>query len=226
MFVVSLFVIAFGTSLSIRANLGSSPISCPPYVLSLVPGIGITMGTLVFVMHALLIGLQLLILRHRYRPLQLLQLLVGIVFGFFTDLTMWLTGYLQVADVSMWGYALRLTELLCGGAILAYGIAIEVKCDVLMLATEGTQVVIAREMGKEFGKVKIVTDTLLVCLGICFCLWFFGRWRWELIGPGTLISMFYVGYMVRLFAPRLGWVDYLLAYSRLAYSWHAHHAAP
>ena len=62
MFVVSLFVIAFGTSLSIRANLGSSPISCPPYVLSLVPGIGITMGTLVFVMHALLIGLQLLIL--------------------------------------------------------------------------------------------------------------------------------------------------------------------
>ena len=41
-FVFILFVIAFGTSLSIRANLGSSPISAPPYVLSLVPGMPMT----------------------------------------------------------------------------------------------------------------------------------------------------------------------------------------
>lgn len=190
MFLVSLFIIAFGTSLSIRANLGSSPISCPPYVLSLVPGIGLTMGTLVFCMHAILIVLQILILRRRYQELQLLQLVVGIVFGFFTDLTMWLTGYMQIMDNSAVGYSFRLMELLCGGAILAYGIAVEVKCDVLMLATEGTQVVISRVMKKEFGLVKMVTDTMLVMLGIVFCLVFFGRWRWELIGPGTLISMF------------------------------------
>lgn len=37
-FIFILFIIAFGTSLSIRANLGSSPISAPPYVLSLIPG--------------------------------------------------------------------------------------------------------------------------------------------------------------------------------------------
>ena len=186
MFFVSLFIIAFGTSLSIRANLGSSPISCPPYVLSLVPGIGLTMGTLVFCMHAILIVLQILILRRRYQVLQLLQLVVGIVFGFFTDLTMWLTGYMQIMDNSAVGYSFRLMELLCGGAILAY----------LMLATEGTQVVISRVMKKEFGLVKMVTDTMLVMLGIVFCLVFFGRWRWELIGPGTLISMFYVGFYV------------------------------
>lgn len=149
MFLVSLFIIAFGTSLSIRANLGSSPISCPPYVLSLVPGIGLTMGTLVFCMHAILIVLQILILRRRYQVLQLLQLVVGIVFGFFTDLTMWLTGYMQIMDNSAVGYSFRLMELLCGGAILAYGIAVEVKCDVLMLATEGTQVVISRVMKEE-----------------------------------------------------------------------------
>lgn len=140
--------------------------------------------------------LQILILRRRYQVLQLLQLVVGIVFGFFTDLTMWLTGYMQIMDNSAVGYSFRLMELLCGGAILAYGIAVEVKCDVLMLATEGTQVVISRVMKKEFGLVKMVTDTMLVMLGIVFCLVFFGRWRWELIGPGTLISMFYVGFYV------------------------------
>ena len=207
MFLVSLFIIAFGTSLSIRANLGSSPISCPPDVLSLVPGIGLTMGTLVFCVHAVLVMLQIAILRRKYQPLQLLQLFVGIVFGFFTDLTMWMTGYLQIMDDSPLGYSLRFMELLCGGAILAYGIAIEVKCDVLMLATEGTQVVIARTMGKEFGVVKMVTDTLLVVVGVVFCFLFFGQWRWELIGPGTLVSMFYVGFMVRIFSPRLRVLD-------------------
>ena len=50
-FVFILFVIAFGTSLSIRANLGSSPISAPPYVLSLVPGMPMTMGQIVICMH-------------------------------------------------------------------------------------------------------------------------------------------------------------------------------
>lgn len=208
MFLVSLFVIAFGTSMSIRANLGSSPISCPPYVLSLVPSIGLSMGTLVFTMHAMLIILQILILRKHYQPIQLLQIVVGVVFGFFTDLTMWLTGYLQVLDDSPAGLALRTLELLCGGAILAYGICMEVKCDVLMLATEGTQSVISRVMDKDFGKVKIVTDTFLVMVGVVFCLSFFGCWRWELIGPGTLVSMFYVGLMVRLFAPHMSWLEH------------------
>lgn len=210
MFIIALFVIAFGTSLSIRANLGSSPISCPPYVLSLVPGIGLTMGVLVFCMHATLILVQILILRKRYQPFQLLQLGVGILFGFYTDLTMWFTGYLQIMSDTPFGYTLRLLELLTGGAILAYGISMEVRCDVLMLATEGTQVVISRVMNKDFGRVKIVTDTFLVVVGIILSFIFFGHWNWQLIGPGTLISMFYVGFMVRLINPHLGWLDAIL----------------
>ena len=47
-FIVILFIIAFGTSLSIRANLGSSPISAPPYILSLIPGMKLTMGNSLF----------------------------------------------------------------------------------------------------------------------------------------------------------------------------------
>ena len=62
-FVVILFVIAFGTSLSIRANLGSSPISAPPYVLSLIPGMKLTMGQLTICMHVFFILSQILLLR-------------------------------------------------------------------------------------------------------------------------------------------------------------------
>lgn len=206
-FLVSLFVIAFGTSLSIRANLGSSPISCPAYVLSLVPGFPFTMGTLVFMMHVTLILVQILILRSRYNPFQLLQILVGIVFGYFTDVTMWITGYMQILDDTPLGYSLRFLQLIIGGAILGYGIASEVKTDTLTLATEGTQIVIAKVLNKDFGKVKIITDTSLVVIGVIICFAFFGHWDWKLIGPGTLIAMFYVGFMVRRYNPHFAWLE-------------------
>lgn len=210
-FVVVLFVIAFGTSLSIRANLGSSPISCPPYVLSLVPG-GWSMGTYTLCMHFFFIAAQIAMLRRNFQRIQLLQIAVGVLFGVYTDVTMWLTSFLQVpTDMTpALGYPLRLLELLAGGGILAYGISLEVHCDVLMLAGEGFPLAISRVVKRDFGKVKMCSDTGLVCVGIVFMFVFFGSWHWEMVGPGTLISMFYVGFMVRVFSPTMGWFDRLL----------------
>jgi uncharacterized membrane protein YczE/cytidylate kinase len=207
-FVIVLFVIAFGTSLSIRANLGSSPISCPPYVLSLVPH-AYSMGTYVICMHIVFIITQILLLRKNYQKIQLLQILVSVLFGFYTDLTMWMTSFLQVPATMpfVYGYALRFVELFIGGGILAYGIASEVHCDVLMLAGEGFPLAIAKVVKKDFGKVKICSDTGLVCVGVIFMFVFFGGWHWEMIGVGTLISMFYVGFMVRIFSTHFNWLD-------------------
>ena len=93
-FVIILFVIALGTSLSIRANLGSSPISAPPYILSLIPGMKFSMGQLTIFMHVFFILLQVLLLRKDFEKRQFTQILVSFLFGFYTDLTMWLTGFL------------------------------------------------------------------------------------------------------------------------------------
>lgn len=210
-FVVVLFIIAFGTSLSIRANLGSSPISCPPYVLSLVPGAW-SMGSYVMCMHVFFILAQIALLRKDYQKIQLLQILVSVLFGVYTDVTMWMTSFLQVPDTvtPVLAYTLRFIELLIGGGILAYGISLEVHCDVLMLAGEGFPLAIAKVVKKDFGKVKMFSDTGLVCAGVIFMFIFFGSWHWDMIGPGTLVSMFYVGYMVRKFSPTMGWFDKLL----------------
>ena len=81
-FIIALFIIALGTSMSIRANLGSSPISCPPYVLSLVPGNTWTMGEYVICMHIIFILSQILLLRKNYQLIQLLQIAVSFLFGF------------------------------------------------------------------------------------------------------------------------------------------------
>lgn len=209
-FVLILFIIAFGTSLSIRANLGSSPISCPPYVLSLVPGAW-SMGRYVMCMHIFFILAQILLLRRNYKKIQLLQILVSVLFGWYTDVTMWMTSYLQVPStlaVSI-AYPLRFIELLIGGGILALGIALEVRCDSLMLAGEGFPLAIAKVVKRDFGKVKICSDTALVCVGAIFMLIFFGQWHWDMIGVGTLVSMLYVGFMVRVLSPHIQWADYV-----------------
>lgn len=208
-FVVILFIIAFGTSLSIRANLGSSPISAPPYILSLIPGMNFTMGQLTICMHVFFITIQLLLLRKNFEARQYTQILVSFLFGFYTDLTMWMTGFLQIPfDLNpLIGYPLRFIELLIGGAVLAFGIACEVRCDSLMLAGEGLPLAISKFLKKDFGKVKICSDTSLVFIGTIFMFIYFGRWSWEMVGVGTLVSMFYVGFMVRVFAPHIGWLD-------------------
>lgn len=208
-FIFILFIIAFGTSLSIRANLGSSPISAPPYVLSLIPGMPLTMGVIVICMHVLFIITQILLLRRNYELRQLSQILVSFLFGFYTDVTMWLTSFMQIPATlpHALGYPLQFVELLIGGALLAFGIACEVRCDSLMLAGEGLPLAIAKAVHKDFGKVKICSDTMLVVIAVILMYYFFGQWNWKMVGVGTLVSMFYVGFMVRVFAPHIAWLD-------------------
>ena len=80
---LGLLITAFGIAFSIQAGLGTSPISSLPYVVSLLTPLSV--GTATICLHGVLILLQLLILRRRYDPVQLLQLPVALVFGYLTD---------------------------------------------------------------------------------------------------------------------------------------------
>ena len=51
------------------------------------------------------------------------------------------------------------------------------------------------------------SDTGLVAIAVVLMFHFWGRWDWKMVGVGTLVSMFYVGFMVRIFAPHIAWLD-------------------
>lgn len=208
---ISLWIMTFGVVVCVKSMLGSSVISVLPYVFesagreAMVPGL--TIGQYTYIMNALFVVGQLLILRRQFEPVQLFQLLVGFVFGTLIDLNMLLTPWL--APVTLWQKALA---QVAGCTILGIGIALEVRCGSVTMPGEGLPVAISRVSGLEFPKAKICVDVTLVVLGLVACYGFYGAWQWHIIGVGTLFAMFYVGMVVRTVGRHLGWYERLLAY--------------
>jgi uncharacterized membrane protein YczE len=208
---VSLFIMTLGVALCVKSMLGSSVISVLPYVFQeagddgLVPAL--TIGEYTYIMNAILVVGQIGVLRRRFDPIQLFQLLVGFVFGMLLDFNMYLTSWLE--PVAFWEKA---TAQLVGCTVLAVGVALEVRCGSVTMPGEGFPVAVSRVLGMDFPRVKIAVDTSLVMLGIIACYAFFGGWQWHIIGIGTLFAMYYVGFAVRIIGHHLSWFDRLLKY--------------
>ncbi len=208
---ISLWIMTAGVAVCVRSMLGSSVISVLPYVFqsagaqALVPEL--TIGQYTYIMNGLLVVGQLLVLRSRFEPVQLFQLLVGFVFGSLIDVNMLLTSWL--VPTVLWQ---KIVAQIAGCTILGIGIALEVHCGSVTMPGEGFPVAISRVTGVDFAKIKICVDTGLVLLGIMACYLFFGCWIWHIIGIGTLFAMFYVGMVVKTVGKHLGWFDHVLAY--------------
>ena len=154
---LALFVMTFGYSLAIRANMGGTPVSCPPYVLSCIEGQSLTFGTLTFIMHLIFVLAQWIILRGDFKIKILWQIPLGLVFGFFTDFTMWLTRGFQW-DNSFEGYAARVLQLVIGSTILGAGVSVQVRCRALLLAGEGLIAAVAKAAMDSGVARKHITD--------------------------------------------------------------------
>lgn len=209
---ISLFIMTVGVAVCIRSMLGSSVISTLPYVFETagkqMPYIPkLTIGQYTYIMNAVLVVGQIAVLRRKFEPVQLFQLLVGFVFGSLIDVNMWLTAWLVPA--ALWT---KVIAQVIGCTILGIGIALEVRCGSVTMPGEGFPVAISNVTGVPFHKIKICVDISLVTLAVVFCYVFFGTWLWYIVGIGTLFAMVYVGMVVRAVSTHLSWFDRLLAY--------------
>lgn len=209
---LSMFFMTFGVALCVRSNLGSGVISSIPMAFSLAGECGLapglTIGGYTNIMNIILVVAQILVLRRRFDPIQLFQLLIGFVFGCLLDVNMWLTSLFSDYESIL----SQIIAQLAGATVLGCAVAVEIRCGSVTMPGEGIQVAISRVSGKPFPIVKIMVDTTLVILAVISGYFFFGSWPWTVVGPGTLFAMFYVGYVVKLVNPHLGWFDRLLDY--------------
>jgi len=181
---LGLVVMAFGVGFSIKANLGTSPISSLPYVTSILSGL--TVGQTTILLHVVLIFLQILILRKNYNLIQLLQLPVALVFGFLCDLAL-----SALSGVAPSGYLSQWLLCLIGILFVAIGVSCEVISGTVPLAGEGFVMALCKVIPVEFGYLKVGFDVFLVTVSILLCVIFLH----SLVGvrEGTVAAALMVG---------------------------------
>lgn len=193
-FLVGLFVNSLGVSLITKANLGTSPISSIPYVLSL--NFPFTLGNFTIFFSIFLIVLQLIILRKNFKLEHILQIPVSIIFGYFIDLTMILFSWVNPET-----YIMKIVYLLIGCLILGVGVYMEVLADVVMLPGESFVRAIVLTWKTNFGTTKICFDVSMSVIAAVLSFVFAGRLAG--VGEGTVIAALLVGFIARLIGKKL-----------------------
>ncbi|WP_035075791.1 cytidylate kinase family protein [Maridesulfovibrio zosterae] len=197
-FVLGVFIMAIGVTLSVKANLGVSAISCIPYIYSL--KYNFTIGEFTIFMNIICILLQIILLRKKYSPVQLSQLVAITAFGYCIDFSMYLLSGIDASS-----YLLQVAWCLLGCVALAFGVFLLVKANLTYLPVDGLSVAISDVFKKEFGKVKVGVDCSLASLGIVSS--FLLLHKLEGIREGTIAAALFVGMMVKFFNAKLPIVD-------------------
>lgn len=189
-FLVGLYINSFGVSFITKASLGTSPISSIPYVLSL--GFKPTLGQFTIFFSLLLIFLQVLILGKQFKLVDLLQIPVSILFGYFIDWSMIL---LQAVEPEL--YLHKILYLLMGCVILGFGVFIEVAANVAMLPGEAFVRAVTIRFHTDFGITKVCFDASMVIGAAVISLPLFHSING--VREGTVIAALLVGLIAKFF---------------------------
>lgn len=180
---------SLGVGLSIKSGLGVTPISSIPYSLTLASGVNIGITTVIF--NALLVFLQIPILKKRFNPKRLLQLINAFMFGYFTDLSLWILSPMPDLPLDV-----NFTLLIVSMFLIAIGILIYMPANIAPLPGEGVVEAVSLAYDKRFFKVKVCFDTSMVVLSLIIC----GLFTSDIFGSvnvGTILAAIFIGIIIR-----------------------------
>ena len=159
LFIISVFINAYGIAFITKALLGTSPITSVNYVLSMFTPL--TMGQWTIIVNLLFVATEpLMMSRSQLRAdlrMYLIQIPVTLCFGTFIDISMSSLSWLQPE-----AYPMQLLSMLAGCVILACGITLEVKADVAMVA--GGLGDIAIRYGYQRYQYDVMTVAVILCV--------------------------------------------------------------
>lgn len=189
-FVVGLFIMSLGVAFSIVSTLGTTPISSISYSLALITNINI--GITTFIFNAALILIQFFILRSKFHKKRLLQLINCVLFGYFTDVALYLVSFIPFD-----GSVLMMVAFLFISIFLtAFGIFVYMPANIAPLPGEGCVESVAIVTNWRFSTIKIGFDATMVIISLIMC----GLWYSDIFGAvyiGTIVSAFLVGFTLR-----------------------------
>lgn len=182
--------VASGIAMATQAGIGTTPLSSVPYSLTFVTPY--SFGELTIAMNIIFFFVQWALLGSRFKlRLNLLQVPLVLVFGFFIDAAMWVLSF-----VAPEAYGARLVQNTAGSALLALGIVLEVASYTTSLPGDGVVIAASMAFHKPFPRVKFVYDWTLVLIAAAIGLIFLGHP--EGIREGTVLSAITTGLFAKL----------------------------
>ena len=195
-YVLGLFIIALGVSVSVKSNLGISPVNSIPYVVSLITGV--EQGKCVTFVFCILSGLQILILLKDYKIKNLLQIVCSTIFGYFVTTANKITS--GMPDCS--NYVMQLFYLLVSMCLIAVGLSLFIRANLIGMPAEGLVGAIVQKYGVKFPNAKTGCDVAMVVVAAALSLFYFHELRG--VREGTILAAVFIGQLMKVWNRYMG----------------------
>lgn len=190
LYLIGLFIMGIGVAFSFQSNLGSSPISSIPYSFYMIWGINVGIATII--LHAIFVFIEYLLLREYFEARFLLQIVVGVFFGIFTDAGMYVVSFFPLSTSLL----TSLIYLAISIILVAFGLFLYIPQNIVQLAGEGVMQAIAIVTKKQFSKIKVYFDSTMVVISFFMCGLLMNNW-FASVNLGTILSAILIGITVR-----------------------------
>ena len=181
---VGLLILAFGVTFAVNSNLGVSPVTSVPYVISQIAGL--SLGTCTTIVYCFYILLQIPLQGGKFQPALLLEIVFSTIFGWFVDGVKLILG-----DFCLPTYFGQ----------ISLGLLLYVEVKLVPMPAEGLVTCMAERFGKPMATVKTLFDCGSVVVSCTLGMIFLG----SVIGvrEGTIITALLVGKLVGILNKKL-----------------------
>ncbi|WP_231687903.1 DUF6198 family protein [Bacillus sp. FJAT-27251] len=191
LYVLGLFCLSFGVSLSIQAGLGVSPVSSLAYAISLTNGLSV--GVTTILANVLFIVIQILLNKRIEFQESAVQLIVALLFGFFMDATLFLVQLFPAPETILARFLFLVASLF----VVAAGLLGYFTAKLPLMPYDALTYAISEKFKLKFSKAKITSDLINVGVAGAVCMIFIQSLG--SIGIGTIVAAYFIGKI-------LGWM--------------------
>lgn len=193
MLILAILISAFGMALLVKSTLGQSTVSAISYNIGIIANMK-TGTVLALINYICFIG-QIVILRRKFKLIQVLQLIIATLFGSIVNIFLYDVPF--IANIEPNNYVLKLIVLLIGIICMAYGVSLMIIANLIFLPFEGFCNVIALKLNIPFGIIRRYIDMLFVVLSLVIIIIY--KIPNTSVREGTIIYTLLFGYLINIF---------------------------
>ncbi|MFJ7648309.1 YitT family protein [Lysinibacillus sp. NPDC097279] len=194
LYVLGLFFMSIGISLSIQAGFGVSPVSSLAYASTLTTGlsVGITMA----LANILYIIIQVIISKRMDLTEFIGQFIISFLFGFLMDAALSVVQVFPTPETLL----TRIVFLIVSLFVIAIGLIGYTTAKLPLMPYDALTYAISEKFKFKFGKAKILLDLINICVAGAICVIFIHSLG--SIGFGTLIAAYFIGKILGWMLPK------------------------